>query len=459
MRYTPHTEADRRAMLDAIGVERVEDLFADVPANLRFPSLDLPKGLSEPEVWQYFSRMAAKNAALNEHACFLGAGAYYHYVPAALPHLLFRSEFYTAYTPYQPEISQGTLQTIFEFQTLVCQLTGMEVANASMYDGSTAFAESALTAARLGRGRRPRLLVSAAIHPEYRAVLETYTHGQDLEIVTIDYDPATGLTDQASIQAQLDQRTAAVMVQYPNFFGQIEPLGELADAVHRAGGLLTVSADPVALALLKTPGELGADIVTGEGQPLGLLPMFGGPYLGLFATLERHVRQMPGRLAGETVDSEGRRAYVLTLQAREQHIRREKATSNICTNEALAATAATIYLSLLGKSGFTQVATLCYQRAHYLADQLARLDGYDLAFSAPFMREFVIRTPRPVAELNRTLWEEHGIIGGYDLGRAYPELQNHWLLTTTEMNSREQIDRFVGALRENAEEKVLVAEC
>ncbi len=446
MRYTPHTEEERRAMLNAIGVERIEDLFADIPAHVRFPRLNLPEGMSELEAQRFFAALAAENATVETHPCFLGAGAYYHFTPALLNHLLFRGEFYTAYTPYQPEISQGTLQVIFEFQTLVCQLTGMEVANASMYDGSTALAEAALMAVRLTRSRRTRLLISEAIHPEYREVVRTYTRGMDLELVPVPFDRRTGTTDLSTVRAALDENTAGLLVQYPNFFGQIEPLGELGHAIHEAGGYFVVAADPVSLGLLKPPGDFGADIVTAEGQSLGIPLMYGGPYVGLFATRMKHVRQMPGRIAGQTVDTEGRRGFVLTLQAREQHIRREKATSNICTNEALIATAVTIYLSAVGKAGLQQVARLCYHKAHYLAQQLTALDGFELAFEGPFVREFAVRTPVPPAELNRYLWEEHGIIGGYDLGRAYPDLKNHWLLTATEMNARADIDRLVTAV-------------
>ncbi len=446
MRYTPHTEEERRAMLNAIGVERIEDLFADIPAHVRFPRLNLPEGMSELEAQRFFAALAAENATVETHPCFLGAGAYYHFTPALLNHLLFRGEFYTAYTPYQPEISQGTLQVIFEFQTLVCQLTGMEVANASMYDGSTALAEAALMAVRLTRSRRTRLLISQAIHPEYREVVRTYTRGMDLELVPVPFDRRTGTTDLSAVRAALDENTAGLLVQYPNFFGQIEPLGELGHAIHEAGGYFVVAADPVSLGLLKPPGDFGADIVTAEGQSLGIPLMYGGPYVGLFATRMKHVRQMPGRIAGQTVDTEGRRGFVLTLQAREQHIRREKATSNICTNEALIATAVTIYLSAVGKAGLQQVARLCYHKAHYLAQQLTALDGFELAFEGPFVREFAVRTPVPPAELNRYLWEEHGIIGGYDLGRAYPDLKNHWLLTATEMNARADIDRLVTAV-------------
>ncbi len=448
MKYTPHTDEDRHEMLAAIGVEAIDELFHDVPAQHRFPELALPAGMSEIEARRYFEQMAARNATLSDHPCFLGAGAYYHYTPAVVPHLLFRGEIYTAYTPYQPEVAQGTLQIIYEFQTMMAELTGMEVANASMYDGSTALAEAALMAVRVSRGRRNKLVISKGVHPEYRHVLATYNHGLDVEEVYLDVDSESGVTPLASIRELVDKNTAAVIIQYPNFFGAIEEVQAVGEIAHEAGALLCVSADPVAIALLKSPGELGADIVTGEGQSLGIPVWFGGPYVGFFATLEKHVRQMPGRVCGRTVDTEGRTGYVLTLQAREQHIRREKATSNICTNEALVATAVTMYLSAVGKGGLQEVANLCYQRSHYLANELSKLEGYDLLFSAPFFREFAIRTPVPASELNRRLWEEHGIIGGYDLSRDFPNLRNAWLLTTTEMNAREEIDQFVDALRE-----------
>lgn len=449
MRYTPHTENDRREMLAAIGVERVEDLFHDVPEAVRFPDLDLPSGMSEVEGRRYFTQMAAKNATLAEHASFLGAGAYYHYTPAAIPHLLFRGELYTAYTPYQPEVAQGSLQIIYEYQSMIAELTGMDVANASMYDGSTGLAEAALMAVRVSRGRRKKLVISNGIHPEYNRVLETYNHGLDLEEVYLDLDPETGTTPLEAIKAAVDKKTACVMIQYPNFFGSIEDVKAIGEIAHKAGALLCVSADPIAIALLKSPGELGADIVTGEGQSLGIPVWLGGPYVGFFATRKKYMRQLPGRICGRTVDTEGRPGFVLTLQAREQHIRRQKATSNICTNQALVATAVTMYLTAVGKNGLEQVANLCYQRSHYLANEINKLDGYELLFpaGAPFFREFAVRTPEPVAQLNKRLWNEHGIIGGYDLSRDFPHLGNAWLLTATEMNPKGDIDRLLAALK------------
>ena len=450
MSYAPHTEAEVAAMLKTIGAETIEELFAAVPHGYRFPRLDLPEGLSEPEVAALFRGYAGANGALDTHSCFLGAGAYHHYTPALIPHLLFRSELYTAYTPYQPEVSQGTLQTIFEFQTMVARLFGMEVANASLYDGSTALAEAALMAARLRAGRRT-LVVSEAVHPEYREVLATYVAGAGLRVVTVPFDRAAGGTDRAALRNALDADSAAVLIQYPNFFGVIEPLEELAELAHGAGALAVASADPVALAVLRPPGELGVDIATAEGQPLGIPLFYGGPYVGLMATSMGNVRQMPGRLAGVARDAAGRRGYVLTLKPREQDIRRERATSNICTNEALIATAVAIYLAALGPRGLREVAEQCYHRSHYLAAELARLPGFGPCFPGPFLREFALRTPLPAAELNRRLWQRHGIVGGLDLGR-FPDLglPGGWLLTATELNSRADIDRLVAAVREAA---------
>ena len=447
MRYTPHTEAELAAMLETIGVASVEELFADVPHAHRFPRLDLPQGMSEPEVAALFRRLAAANGAVDTHSCFLGAGAYHHYTPAVVPHLLFRSELYTAYTPYQPEVSQGTLQTIFEFQTMVARLFGMEVANASLYDGSTALAEAALMAARLRAGRQT-VVVSEAVHPEYRQVVATYLSGIGLRIVTVPFDRETGATDRGALARALDGDTAAVLTQYPNFLGVIEPLEELVEMTHAAGALAVASADPVALATLRPPGELGVDIATAEGQPLGIPLFYGGPYVGLLATSMRNVRQMPGRLAGVAYDGPGRRGFVLTLKPREQDIRRERATSNICTNEALIATAVAIYLAALGPKGLREVADQCYHRSHYLAAELARLPGFSPRFSRPFLREFALRTPRPPAQINRRLWEQHGIVGGLDLGRLDLGLDGCWLLTATELNSRADIDRLVTALAE-----------
>lgn len=444
MNYVPLTAADREAMLKTIGVDSVEALFADIPKEKRFPKLDLPAPMSELEVVRHVSQLAAKNAHVGEYACFLGAGAYNHFIPALVEHLIFRGEFYTAYTPYQPEVSQGTLTAIYEYQSMICKLTGMEAANASMYDGSTALAEATLMAARLTR--RDKLVVSAGVHPEYRAVLKTYNSGLGMPIVELPISEV-GQTDLDALRREVDDHTACVVIQYPNFFGVITDLAACADIAHAKGALLVVAADPIALGLLKPPGDFGADIVLGEGQALGSPLQFGGPYLGFFATRMAHIRQMPGRVIGQTVDREGRRGFVMTLQAREQHIRREKATSNICTNEALVALTATIYMAAMGKGGLRRAAELCYHRSHYAAQHIAALAGYELAFSGPFFKEFAVRVPRPPAEINQLLFDRK-IIGGYDLSRSYPELANTMLFCVTEMNPKSEIDYLVSALAE-----------
>ena len=455
MPYTPHTDSDRAAMLAEIGVEAIGDLFLDVPESVRYPELKLPDPLSEVEILRELRAIGEENADLDRHTCFLGAGAYNHFVPSVVGHVVGRSEFYTAYTPYQPEISQGTLQSIFEYQSMVCALTGMEVANASHYDGATSLAEAALMSVGVSRGKRNKIVVSPAVHPEYRATLRTYTRGTDLTVETPTFKPQTSNFELESLKFELDEDTACLIIQNPDFFGQLlsadseNGLSGLADAVHKAGALLVVAVDPISLGLFTPPGEYGADIVVGEGQPLGNPLHFGGPYLGLFACREDYMRKMPGRLSGETVDTEGRRGFVLTLATREQHIRRERATSNICTNQALCALAAGAYLAAMGKSGLRKVAELCYHKAHYAARQIATIPGFDLVGDKPFFKEFVVRCPRPPGEINQALLER-GIIGGYDLGRDYPHLENCMLLCVTEMNTRAEIDRLVEALEEVA---------
>jgi glycine dehydrogenase subunit 1 len=446
MTYTPHTDADREAMLKTIGVERLEDLFQDVPEKYRFPKLDLPGAVTEMEVLSELQDLAWANETTRDLICFLGAGVYNHYTPAAVDSILRRGEFYTAYTPYQPEISQGTLQAIFEYQSLIAGLTGMEVSNASHYDGATATAEAVNMAFNHFRGKRRKVLLSPGLHPQYRETIRTYTRGSD---VLLEGDE-NGIDISASPQTiipLIDENTALVIVQYPDFFGRLYDLTELAESVHQAGALLAISTNPMALGMLKPPGEFGADIVTGEGQPLGLPLSFGGPYLGFFATRTQYVRRMSGRLVGETVDDRGQRAYVLTLTAREQHIRRDKATSNICTNQGLMALAATLYLSFLGKHGLRQVAELCYHKAHYTADQIAGLKGFSLWSDQPFFNEFVVECPISANQVNQQLLEEQ-ILGGYDLGQDFPELKNHLLVAVTEMNTKDDIDTFVDALSE-----------
>ncbi len=442
MSYIPHTDAERQQMLAAIGVPTIEDLFDAVPSAYRFPSLSLPEPVGELEVMAELQALAEANDHAGDFALFRGAGAYHHFIPSAVNHILLRGEFYTAYTPYQPEMSQGTLQAIFEFQSMIGALTGMEAANASHYDGATSLAEAVTVALDVGRRKRKKIILSPGIHPDYRAVARTYHQGQGIQFVG-DQSPAS-VDDLAAL---LDEDTAMLAVAYPNFFGQIERFAGLAEKVHQVGALLVFVANPLALALFKSPGELGADIVVGEGQPLGIPLSFGGPYLGYFACREQYVRRIAGRIVGETVDQDGKRAYVMTLRPREQDIKRDKASSNICTNQGLMALAATVYLALMGKHGLRKAAELCYHKAHYAADQIYLLRGFSVDRSKPFFNEFVVRCPRPVAEINALLLER-GIIGGYDLGKDYPHLSNHMLLCVTEMNTRYEIDSLVECLRD-----------
>ena len=435
-------------MLRVIGVEKLEDLFRDVPADFRFPQLNLPQALTEMETASEMSELALANESTRDLACFLGAGAYNHYIPAAVDAIIRRGEFLTAYTPYQPEVSQGTLQAIFEYQSLIANLTGMDVSNASHYDGATATAEAVVMAYHNFRGKRNKILLAHTLHPHYRETVRTYMQGYtDLVIEgdDVDVDPLTSPCE--TLSGQIDANTALVVVQYPDFFGRMYDYTEMIEAAHAQGALVCVATNPIALGLIKAPGAFGADIVVGEGQPLGVPLSYGGPYLGLFATKKEYVRKIAGRLVGETVDGEGRRAYVLTLTAREQHIRREKATSNICTNVGLIALASTVYMSLLGKSGLRQVADLCYQKAHYAAEEIASIPGFDVCSGAPFFHEFIVCCPVPVSEINAHLLD-HNILGGYDLSKDYPQMENQMLVAVTEMNSRDQIDALVEALKE-----------
>lgn len=446
--YTPHTPQEIEEMLRVIGVNTIEDLFVKVPERHRFPELDLPEPLTEMEASAELHEIASANASTDDFVTFLGAGAYNHYIPAAVDMLLRRGEFYTAYTPYQPEVSQGTLQAIFEFQTLMAELTGMDISNASHYDGATAAAEAAILAYHFFRGKRKKVLVSRSVNPQYRETIRTYMQGLDDVLVEGD-DAETGFDPEVqNFIKKIDKNTAIVIVQYPDFFGRIIDYTKLVEIAHQQGALVAFVFNPTALGLLKPPGEFDVDIAVGDGQPLGIPLSYGGPYLGIFTTKEKYVRKLAGRLVGETEDEEGQRAYVLTLTAREQHIRREKSTSNICTNQGLMALAATVYLSLLGKSGFKQVANLCYQKAHYAAEQIADLPGYELAFpERPFFHEFVIKTPKPADEIIHHL-QEHWILAGYDLSQAYSEMQNHLLIAVTEKISKYDIDEFVEALKE-----------
>ncbi|MCC7512248.1 MAG: aminomethyl-transferring glycine dehydrogenase subunit GcvPA [Anaerolineae bacterium CFX3] len=446
MTYIPISPKERDAMLETIGVKTLDDLFKDIPAWRRFPTLNLPPALTEMEAAAELSDIADSNETVRgDLISFLGAGMYNHYIPSVIDHMLRRGEFYTAYTPYQPEISQGTLQSIFEYQSLMSALTGMEVSNASHYDGATAAAEAVNLAFAQFRGKRPKAVVSPSLHPQYRAVIRTYTQGMGVELAG---DAAVRLEDgPEALTGQIDDQTCLVLVQYPDFFGRIYDYSKLIEDAHAKGALVCVVANPTALALLKTPASMGADIVVGEAQPLGLPMWYGGPSLGFFTTRKSYVHKMAGRLVGETVDNRGQRAYVLTLTAREQHIKRERATSNICSNQGLLALGAAIYISALGKTGMKQVANLCYQKAHYAAETLGKIPGYSLRFSDPFFHEFTLRCPKPVAEINARLLD-HGILGGYDLGQDYPELSDHMLVAVTEMNSKEEIDLLAEVLAE-----------
>ena len=431
--YTPNTDDDRQRMLDAIGVRSFDDLVADIPAEHRNPPIDLPPPTSELELRREIGAMAEQNAVPGDYACFLGAGSYRHFIPAIVRSVATRSEFMTAYTPYQPEVSQGTLQAHYEFQSLVCQLTGMEVANAGMYDGATSMAEAALMAARVTK--RDRVAVLDTVSPAYRQVLKTFLDSQGIAIDTC--SPGS---------VQVGAETACLLVQQPSFFGYFEDLEEMAEAAHSAGALLVVATDLTSLGMFRPPSEYDADIVVAEGQAIGVPPTFGGPYVGIFACKQKYVRQMPGRVVGKTVDTRGRDGYVLTLQTREQHIRRERATSNICTAVGLIALMTTLYMSSLGKQGLRRVAELCYHKAHYAASLIEKIPGYSLPLTGAYFREFVVECPRPVAEINNALLERK-IIGGLDVGEYVP---NGMLVCCTEMNTKEEIDRFAEALAEVA---------
>ena len=447
MNYIPISPKERDAMLAAIGVKSLDDLFKDVPTRHRFPKFDLPPALTEMEAAAELGELALGNETIRtDLVSFLGAGAYNHYIPSVVDHILRRGEFYTAYTPYQPEISQGTLQAIFEYQSMMAALTGMEVSNASHYDGATAVAEAVNMAYAQFRGKRTKVVISPTVHPQYRETLRTYVQGMGLELVG-DGPKADLKATPDDLRSTLDANTALAIVQYPDFFGRIYDYTPLIEAAHAQGALVCVAANPTALALFKTPGEMGADMVVGEGQPLGIPLSYGGPYLGFFTTRKQYIHKMAGRLVGETVDSRGQRAFVLTLTAREQHIKRERATSNICTNQGLMALASAVYLSVLGQNGLHQVAELCYHKAHYAAGQIAKIPGYSLCFDIPFFHEFSVCCPKPVEVINDHLLE-HGILGGYDLGQHYPSLKNHMLVAVTEMNTRDEIDALVDALSE-----------
>ena len=445
MRYIPHTEADVAAMLASIGLSSVDDLVRHVPEDLRRQAgLAIPDGLGEADVGGALGALAARNGVVDGTVCFAGAGAYPHFIPSVVDHVTLRSEFATAYTPYQPEVSQGTLQATFEFQTLVASLFGLDVANASLYDGSTATAEAVLMAKRIAP-KATRVLVAASLHPQYREVVRTYLEGLGgAECNEIPF-AADGRIETAALERALTPAPAGVVIGYPNFFGVIEDVGAIAAKVHGAGStLVTVTGEAMALGILRSPGSLGADIAVGEGQSFGIPLSFGGPYLGLFATRERFVRSMPGRLVGETVDEEGRRGFVLTLATREQHIRRERATSNICTNQGLCALAATVFLALAGRRGLRDIADCNARKARYALARLRERAGAKLAFSAPFFNELAIVLPNARRRHERAL--ERGVLAGVPLGDWYPALEDVLLVCATEVHSAAEIERLADAL-------------
>lgn len=441
--YLPHTDGDRQKMLETIGVSSVEDLFADIPATVRMKrKLNLPPALSEKELKDHFQELTKRGRAQEQTISFLGAGAYDHYIPSTVSHLMNRSEFLTAYTQYQPEIAQGYLQALWEYQSLICLLTGMEIAVTSLYDGATALAEAMMMAC--GITGRNDVLVSKTVHPHWREVLETYARDRDISIRYLDY--SDGVTAREDLNGINVEGTAAIICQTPNFLGGVEDLRMLADAAHSGGALLIAAVNPISLGVLEAPGAQEVDIVVGEAQPLGLPLSFGGPYIGFMATREKWLRRTPGRIVGQTVDQQGTRGFVLTIQAREQHIRREKATSNICSNEALCSLAVAIYLSTLGREGVIQVADLCLQKAHYTLNEVVSIPGFRRQFASPFFNEFVVSCPQPPAQIRAKL-RESGILAGLDLGQYYPELSQCLLIAVTENRTRAQIDNYVSLLR------------
>jgi len=442
-KYIPLTNEDRQVMLDKIGVRSVDDLFCDIPEELQLKKkMDINNPMSEMEVRKAMRELSRRNKNLNDYASFLGAGSYDHYIPSIVKHIYSRSEFYTSYTPYQPEISQGTLQYIFEFQSMMAELTGMDVINASMYDGATAAAEAAIMAVRIKK--KNRVAVSSTIHPETMRVLETYCHFREIQLVKIPENKGKTCSDSL---ACIDADTSAVIVQSPNFYGIIEDLSQIEKRVHENKGLLIMSVDPISLGLLKTPGEWGADIVVGEGQSLGMNQSFGGPYLGFIGTRTKLMRKLPGRICGMTEDLDGKPGYVLTLQAREQHIRREKATSNICSNQSLCALIAAAYLSTMGKEGIKEVAYQCITKAEYARKKLLGSGKFKEVYQGPVFKEFVLESKIDIEKLNKALFEK-GIIGPFDMSRIMDNHENQVLFAVTEKRTRKEIDKLVEILRE-----------
>ncbi len=442
MSYLPNAAGERAEMLKVLELEKVEELFRQIPERLRLTSIDLPPPLSEVELVQYFRELGRLNVRIAPSQSFLGAGASRRFSPAIVNAVISRPDFYTTYTPYQAEASQGTLQATYEFQTMIALLTGLDVANASLYDGATALAEAAKMA--VAQTNRKNVVVAGALHPEYAQVLQTYSDAQDYEILRV-APGLDGRVDGPKLRDAITETTAAVVCQQPNFFGVLEDAPALSDLAHQAGALLIACVDPISLGVLAAPGDYGADLAVGDGQPLGIPLSFGGPYVGFIACREALMRRMPGRLVGATVDGQGRRGFVLTLQAREQHIRRENATSNITTNHALMALAATVYLAHMGGKGLAALAEVSAQRAHYLADRLAKKPGYGLAFTGPFLWEFVLRTAKPAEETQRRMLEQ-GILPGLPLDRLVPDARNLLLVSVTEMNDPPTLERFIEAL-------------
>lgn len=445
MRYIPITQADKAAMLRDIGVSSTEELFAaNIPANVRLDRpLNLPPALTEMEILSHMQELTAGNVNMAEFTSFLGAGAYDHYIPSAVDAFLRRGEFLTAYTPYQPEISQGVLQVIYEYQSMVCELTGMDLSNASMYDGASALGEAAGMA--VSQTGRKKMVMARSVHPNYRRVVKTYMHGIGVAVTEAPLDHCE--LDLNKLEALITEEVAGVIVQMPNFFGHLEQVRQIEKLVHARGGLFIVAADPISLGLLEAPGNYGADIVIAEGQGLGVAASYGGPYLGIMATREKFSRKIPGRIVGATLDSRGQRSFVLTLQAREQHIRREKATSNICSNQALIALAATVYLGLVGKEGLREVAQLSLQKAHYAAREITKLPGFTMACKSAFFKEFTVTAPLSADVINKNLLSRK-ILGGFNTGSEYPEFGHAMTIAVTEKRTKAEIDKLVAALGE-----------
>lgn len=442
--YLPHTTEDRQAMLDVIGAASVEELFDDIPADVRMKRpLRLSPALSEMELASHIQELALLERDFEESLSFLGAGAYDHFIPSVVKHLVGRSEFLTAYTQYQPEIAQGYLQALWEYQSLICILTGAEMAVTSLYDGATAMAEASMMAC--GITGRKEILISRTVHPHWRDVLATYARDREITVRTIDY--VEGVTSLESLRACVNDLTAAVICQSPNFFGCIEDLKQVGQITQAQGALFIATVNPISLGILETPGALGADIVVGEGQAMGLPVSFGGPYIGFLATRDKWLRRTPGRIVGQTADAEGTRGFVLTIQAREQHIRRDKATSNICSNEALCSLAVAVYLSALGREGIRQVAELCLQKAHFAQKSILEVPGFETVFEQPYFNEFVVKCPLPPSEINDEL-REAGIVAGLDLEKYYPELKGCLLVAVTEKRTREEMELLAGMLKE-----------